>query len=141
MSCDVTMAGCVPNCTISPYLDVDAPLVGASRPDRREARRVVSHCPDGSIIVLVDTAAPDDPIDSVERRILSYEKKKDGCVVAQETQDFRLRHHELGEVTALLEEAGFVDIEVYGDYSEEIRASSARQWLCYSAETPSGRGA
>jgi hypothetical protein len=77
----------------------------------------------------------------LERRVLTYEKKKDGDVVAREVQDFRLRHYEPGEVTGLLVEAGFVDIEVCGDYSEGIGAASAQQWLCYSPEMPSGRGA
>jgi hypothetical protein len=88
-----------------------------------------------------DTTASEDPIDRVERRIPSYEKKKDGCVVAQEVQDFRLRHYDLDEVTALLGDAGFVNVDVCGDYSQEIPAASAQQWLCYSAEVPSGRGA
>ena len=123
------------------YLDVDAPIARASRPDRGAPRRVVSHCPDGSTIVLVDIAAPADPIDRVERRVLTYEKEKGGHVVAREIQDFRLRHYELEEVTTLLVDAGFADVNVCGDYSQEIPAASAQQWLCYSAEVPSGRGA
>jgi SAM-dependent methyltransferase len=122
------------------YLDVDAPLAGASRPDPRAPRRVVSHCLDGSTIVLVDTAAPEDTIDRIERRILSYEKEKDGRVESQEVQDFRLRHYELDEVAALLADAGFVNVDVCGDYSQEIPAANAQQWLCYSADVPSERG-
>jgi len=123
------------------YLDVDAPLAITSRPDRGAPRRVVGHCPDGSTIVLVDTATSDDPIDRVERRVLSYEKKKDGRVLSREVQDFRLRHYEPGEVSALLVKAGFVDIRVCGDYSETIPAAHAQRWLCYSGQWPSGRGA
>ena len=69
----------------------------------------------------------------------SYEKEKDGRIVAREVQNFRLRHHELDEVAALLADAGFVNVDVCGDYSQEIPAASVQQWLCYSAEVPSGR--
>jgi hypothetical protein len=64
------------------------------------------------------------------------EKRKDGRVTTREVQDFRLRHYESDELTALLAEAGFVNVEVCGDYSEGIPAANAQQWLCYSGQVP-----
>jgi|KBSSwiStaDraftv2_1062776.scaffolds.fasta_scaffold398305_2 hypothetical protein len=65
------------------------------------------------------------------------EKWRDGRVVAREVQDFPLRRYEHDEVTALLAETGFVNVEVCGDYAEEAAAVAARDWLCFSAQIPS----
>jgi SAM-dependent methyltransferase len=121
------------------FLDVDAPPASRSGSDGSESPRVVE-CRDGSSIVLTDVAVAPGSADCIERRMLSYAKHKDGRVIAREVQDFRLRHYQPDELTSLLAHAGFVDIELCGDYSQEIPAASAQQWLCYSAEAPSGRG-
>jgi SAM-dependent methyltransferase len=119
------------------YLDVNAPGVHAAWREGRELRRVV-RCPDGSTITLVDVAVSYDVSDRIERHVLTYEKWRDGRVDAREVQDFPLRRYEHDEVTALLAEAGFVNVEVCGDYAEEAAAVAARDWLCFSAQIPSG---
>ncbi len=114
------------------FLDVDAPSAAGGRPEGRDTQRVVD-CPDGSTIVLVDTAADGGATERVERRVLSYEKLKDERVLAREVQDVRLRHYEQDEVTVLLRDAGFLGIDVCGDYVEHTLAATARHWLCFSA--------
>jgi hypothetical protein len=118
------------------FLDVDAPRAHATRHGGRESRRVV-HRPDGATIILVDTPAGYDVTDRIERRVLSYETWRDGQVIAREVQNFPLRRYEPHEVMVLLAEAGFVNIEVCGDYVEEAAAVTARDWLCFSAQVPS----
>jgi SAM-dependent methyltransferase len=113
------------------FLDVDAPRSPAAWHEDRELRRAV-HCPDGSTIVLVNVRTSDDVADRIEHRVLSYEKWKDGRSVARETQDFSLRLYEHDEVSALLTEAGFVNIDVCADYVEGAAAGTAKDWLCFS---------
>jgi hypothetical protein len=96
----------------------------------------VVHCPNGSTIVLVDVRASCDVTDRIERRVLSYEKWRDGWVVAREVQDFPLRRYEHDEVMVLLTGAGFVNLDVCGDYAEEAAAVTARDWLCFSGQLP-----
>jgi len=114
------------------FLDVDAPRSQAAWHEDRELRRAV-HCPDGSTIVLVNVRTSD-VTDRIERRVLSYEKWKDGRIVARETQDFSLRLYAHDEVMALLTQAGFVNIDVCGDYAEGAAAVTAKDWLCFSGQ-------
>lgn len=115
------------------FLDVDAPGAHGARPEGRESRRVV-HCPDGATIVLVDVLTGYDVTDRVERRVLFYEKWRDERVVAREVQDFPLRRYEHDEVMDWLADAGFVNIDVCGDYAEDTAAVTARDWLCFSGQ-------
>ena len=115
------------------FLDVDAPGTSARRPDNGESSRSV-RCVDGSTIVLRDTPVGYDAAARVERRLLSYEKSKDGRILATEVQDFHLRHYEEDELRALLPTAGFVNIAACADYREAAPAATARDWLCFSAQ-------
>lgn len=119
------------------FLDVDAPGVHAESRDRREARRVVE-CPDGATIVLVDAPLGDDATDGIERRLLTYEKCKDGRVVAREVQDLHLRRYDHDELRDLLTGAGFANIDACGDYAEETPVATARTWLCLSGQRQGG---
>lgn len=117
------------------FVDVDAPRIQSAWDESREWRRVV-HCPDGSTIVLVDVRIGYDRTDRIERRVLSYEKRRDGQVVAREVQDFPLRLYDHDEVRALLTNAGFVNIDVCGDYLEAAGPVTAKEWLCFSGQLP-----
>ena len=114
------------------FLDVDAPGTRARRPDNGESSRSV-RCVDGSTIVLRDTPVGYDAAARVERRLLTYEKSKDGRIFATEVQDFHLRHYDDEEMQALLTSAGFVNVEACADYTEGAAVATAREWLCFSA--------
>jgi SAM-dependent methyltransferase len=115
------------------FLDVDAPRIESAWDAGRESRRVVQ-CPDGSTIVLVNVRTGYDRTERIERRVLSYEKWRDGQVVAREVQDFRLRLYDHDEVMAFLTKAGFANIDVCSDYLEGAGPVTAKEWLCFSGE-------
>ncbi len=60
-----------------------------------------------------------DAADHATTRWLRCEKWTDGALAATELQLFRLQHWTIAEFTSSLSEAGFVDIEVSGDYSTD----------------------
>jgi SAM-dependent methyltransferase len=113
------------------YVDVEAPGARGGGSTRGETRRIVQ-CSDGSTNVLIDAPVSHDVADRIERRLLSYEKWKNGRVVGREVQDFRLRRYDQVELSRLLTGAGFGNIDVCGDYAEGVDPAIAREWLCFS---------
>jgi SAM-dependent methyltransferase len=116
------------------FLDVDAPAVQVSA--RAGTSRRVAHGPDGSTLVLVDELTGEGTTDRIERHVLTSEKSVAGRVVAREVQDFLLRRYERAELTSMLSDAGFVNVEVWADYTEGADAGTAKHWLCLSARLP-----
>jgi hypothetical protein len=112
------------------FLDVDAPAASASAAVGRQSRREVA-LEDGSTIVLIDTATGYDTARRVERHEQCYEWWREGRLLARELLDFPLRRYDLGEVEAMLGEAGFVNVAACGDYSEEKPAATGREWQCF----------
>jgi hypothetical protein len=51
-------------------------------------------------------------------RWLRYEKWRDGALVATELQQFRLQHWSITEFEGLLQEVGFTEVSVSGDYHD-----------------------
>lgn len=60
---------------------------------------------------------------NVSHSVHRYELVKDGCLLQQEYEDFRVRSYEPGEFRGLLERAGFTEVSELETYSE--RAPSA----------------
>jgi SAM-dependent methyltransferase len=120
------------------FIDVDS-APGPSSAPGRESRRAVAAA-EGSLIVLLDACFGWDATGRVEAHVQHYEQWRDGRVVARESLDFSLRRYERDELTALLDDAGFVDVTVCADYREQVAPDAARDWLCFAARARDGRG-
>jgi len=60
-----------------------------------------------------------DPLEQTYKREIHVEKWEDGKLVAQEKRSLRGNMYFKNEVVTMLQLAGFKDIEVMGDYSDQ----------------------
>jgi SAM-dependent methyltransferase len=110
------------------YVDVNVP---ASRIDLDGARkRVGAFTARDRGEITLDRQATWDADARIERTVLTYEKTRDGGVVAREEQDFPLRWWEPDELAALIHDAGFQVTAFCGDYDDATPPSAAQRWWC-----------
>ena len=77
-----------------------------------------------------------DPLEQAVWRQVHYEVRRDGVVVQAETHTLRLRCYLMWELTLMLRLAGFEDIEVTGDYTDDP-ATPDHGTLVFTARKPS----
>jgi ubiquinone/menaquinone biosynthesis C-methylase UbiE len=88
--------------------------------------------PDGSEYALRARALEVDPLDQRLTLEIHAEKWRDGHLVAEETRPISLRSYFRDELLLMLERAGFADVDVRGDYTDEP-ATADHEFLVYIA--------
>jgi SAM-dependent methyltransferase len=107
-------------------IDVPAPRGDRSPEPMRHWRR-------GEYIWTLQTLAVDyDRAANQITRWLRYDKWLDGELVGSELQPFRLQHWSINEFQGLLAEAGFVDVTLTADYSQEGPTSDSDDWTFFA---------
>lgn len=76
-----------------------------------------------------------DPLRQLVTFEMHAEQWRDEELVAQETHAITVRLYLRNELLLLLEHAGFVDVTVRGDYTDE-EASADHQFLVFTAKRP-----
>lgn len=87
---------------------------------------------DGSEYALRTRALAVDPLDQRLTLEIRAEKWQDGLPVADETRPITIRSYFRDELLLMLDRAGFADVDVRGDYSDEP-ATADHEFLVYIA--------
>lgn len=91
---------------------------------------------DGSEMVLRTRVLEFDPLAQTTRREISAELWRDGHLLETESRSIRLNIYFRNELVSMLEQAGFVDIEVKGDFTDEVAQPYVHSTLVYLATRP-----
>jgi SAM-dependent methyltransferase len=87
---------------------------------------------DGSQFELRTRALEVDPLDQSLRVEIRAEKSRDGRLIAAETHVITMRKYFRDELVMMLERAGFADVDVRGDYTDEP-PTAEHDFLVYAA--------
>lgn len=90
--------------------------------------------PDGTEYALRARAVDVDPLDQTLTLEIHAEKWRDGSLVAQEKHQISIRSYFRDELLLMLARAGFADVEVFGDHTDE-QATADHEFLVYVARS------